>query len=173
MRTRATAPASNRPVRPRCQSLLAAKTVWRASLRSVTAKIGSSSGSCTATSRRIRQRSPCPSATTRSPSESSNHPPRIPAAPWWPKPSPPEPGARLTPAEPQHDGVDDHVVAGGQLGVESHAELDERREAAADVDPPRVGLVDARDALEQRALAASVATHDPEELALRDLERHV
>ena len=40
--------------------------------------------------------------------------------------------ARLPPREPEHDRVDDDVVARGQVGVEAHAELDERRQPAVD-----------------------------------------
>ena len=42
--------------------------------------------------------------------------------------------ARLLAREPEHDRVDEHVLARGQLGVEADAELDERRQAAVDVD---------------------------------------
>ena len=74
---------------------------------------------------------------------------------------------RLLAREPEHDRVDDHVVARGEIGVEADAELDERRQTAADRDLSRVDVVDPGKALEQRALAAAVAPDDPEELALR------
>ena len=38
--------------------------------------------------------------------------------------------ARLAPAEAHHHAVEDDVLARGELGVEAHAELDERRQAA-------------------------------------------
>jgi hypothetical protein len=49
-------------------------------------------------------------------------------------------------------------------------QFDERRQPAPHHDLAGVRLVDTRDALQQRALAAAVATDDPEELSLRDLE---
>ena len=76
--------------------------------------------------------------------------------------------ARLAARQPEHDRVDDHVLARGQLRVEADAELDERREAAVHLHVAAVDLVDARQALEQRALAGAVAADDAEELALRD-----
>ena len=68
--------------------------------------------------------------------------------------------------EAEHDRVDDHVVARGEIGVEADAELDERRQPAADLDPAGVDVVDPGEALQQRALAAAVAPDDAEELAL-------
>ena len=58
----------------------------------------------------------------------------------------------------------------GQLRVEADAELDERGEPAGDLDPARVGAVDAGEQFQQRALARAVAADDAEELALADLE---
>src|SRR3712207_8322767 len=55
-----------------------------------------------------------------------------------------------------------HVVARGEVEVEAHAELDERRQPAVDVHPPVVGLVDPGQALEQRRLARPVPAHDAE-----------
>jgi hypothetical protein len=54
--------------------------------------------------------------------------------------------------------------------VEADAELDEGGEATGDLDRTRVRPVDARQQLQQRALARAVATDDAEELALADLE---
>ena len=42
--------------------------------------------------------------------------------------------ARLLAREPEHDRVDEHVLARRQLGVEADAELDERRQPAVDLD---------------------------------------
>ena len=81
--------------------------------------------------------------------------------------------ARLVGREAEHDAVHQDVVAGREVRVEAHAQLDERREAPVDVDGARVGAVDARHALQQRALARAVAADDPEELAALDRERHV
>ena len=81
--------------------------------------------------------------------------------------------ARLGRAEPEHDRVDDDVLARGEIGVEADAELDERAHAPAHADRPAVDAVDPGDALHQRALAAAVAPGDAEELALADLEGDV
>jgi hypothetical protein len=80
--------------------------------------------------------------------------------------------ARLARRESHHDPVHHDVVTCGQIRVEPHAELDERRQAPA---APNVALaaVDPGDALEQCALSAPVATRDPEELAGLDGERDV
>ena len=53
--------------------------------------------------------------------------------------------------------------------VEPDAELDERRQPAPAPDVA-LGPVDARQALQQRALAAAVAAGDPEELTGLDRE---
>ena len=44
--------------------------------------------------------------------------------------------ARLAPREAEHDRVDHHVVARGQLGVEADAQLDERRQPPLDAISP-------------------------------------
>ena len=80
---------------------------------------------------------------------------------------------RLSAAEPEHDRVDDHVVARVQVDVETDTQLDERRQAPGDGYAAAVDAVDAGDALEQRALATAVAPDDPEEFALGDLEVYV
>ena len=79
---------------------------------------------------------------------------------------------RLLGREAEHDPVHHHVVAGGHVRVEADAELDERRQPTPD---PDVALrpVDARQAFEQRALAAPVAPGDPEELAWLHSHRDV
>ena len=84
-----------------------------------------------------------------------------------------EASARLAPRQAEHDRVDQHVVASGQLGVEADAQLDERGQPPAHADLAGIDRVDAGEALEQRALAAAVAPHDAEELAALDLEAHV
>jgi hypothetical protein len=71
----------------------------------------------------------------------------------------------LARAEAEHRGVDADVVARRQVGVEADAELDERRHAPVDEDPPAVRGVDAGQALEQGRLARPVAPDDAEELA--------
>ncbi len=77
--------------------------------------------------------------------------------------------ARLCGREAQHDGVDQDVVACGEVGVEAHPELDERRHPPAGPDLAGVGPVDAREALHQCRLAAAVAPDDAEELARADV----
>ena len=77
---------------------------------------------------------------------------------------------RLRGAEPEHDGVDDDVLARGEVGVEADAELDEGAHAPAHADRAAVDAVDPGDALHQRALAAAVAPGDAEELPFADLE---
>ena len=81
--------------------------------------------------------------------------------------------AHFAATEAQQHPVHQHVVAAGQLGVEPHPHLHERRQAPAYGGAAGVGVVDAGQALEQRALAAAVATHDPEALAAGDLERNL
>ncbi len=73
----------------------------------------------------------------------------------------------------EHDRVDDHVVARGELRVEPHAELDERRQSAVDRDLSAIGLIDAGEALQQGALAAPVSSDDPEELTGGDLDADI
>jgi hypothetical protein len=75
-------------------------------------------------------------------------------------------------AEAHHDAVQRDVLAGGELGVEADAELDEGGEPAGHADPAAVGAVDAGQDLQQRRLARPVAAHDPEELAPPHLERN-
>ncbi len=84
-----------------------------------------------------------------------------------------ESAPRLGRAQSHHHAVQDDVVAGGQLRVEADAELEEGGEAAGDLDRPAVGRVDAREQLQQGALAGAVAADDPEELALGDVEAEV
>ena len=81
--------------------------------------------------------------------------------------------ARLLAREPEHDRVDHHVVAGGEVGVEADAQLDERRQPPPDAQLAGVDAVDPGEALQERALAAAVAPDDPEELAFRDLHADV
>ena len=84
-----------------------------------------------------------------------------------------EAGPRLRRGETEQDSVDEHVVLGAELRVEADPELDERCHPTADRDPSRVRTVDARQTLQQRALAAAVAPDDAEELACGDLEADV
>ena len=79
--------------------------------------------------------------------------------------------ARLARTQPHHHPIEDNVVEGGQLHVESDPELDERRQPPRNPDLPAVGAIDARQDLQQGALAGTVAPHDADELALGDVER--
>jgi hypothetical protein len=81
--------------------------------------------------------------------------------------------ARLARGEAEHHAVQQNVVASREVGVEAHAELDEGRHAAIHVDRSTVGAVDARQALEQGALARPVAADDAEEFTALYSERDV
>ncbi len=81
--------------------------------------------------------------------------------------------ARLARREAEHDPVERDVVEGGQIGVEADAQLDEGGHSAVAPDLSLVGAVDARQALQQRALAAAVAPDDAEELPGLDREGDV
>src|SRR4029079_5434248 len=59
----------------------------------------------------------------------------------------------------EHDAVDEHVLAAGDLGVEAGAELDERRNSPGDADRSAGRLGDAGDELQRGALAGAVAAH--------------
>ncbi len=62
----------------------------------------------------------------------------------------------------EHDPVDEDVLAAGDFGVKAGAELDERRDAAVDLDRTRRGLRDSGHQLEHRALAGAVAADHAE-----------
>ncbi len=79
-------------------------------------------------------------------------------------------GSRLARREPEHDPVERDVVVRREVEVEADAELDEGRHAPARPDASRVGPVDAGQALQQRALAAAVASDDAEEFPRGDRE---
>ena len=66
----------------------------------------------------------------------------------------------------EHDAVDEDVLAPGDLGMEAGAELDQRRDPSVHLDRAVGRLGDARDELQQRALAGSVAADDAERAAL-------
>ena len=81
-----------------------------------------------------------------------------------------QPPAGLPSGEAHHHPVERHVLAGGQLVVESDSKLDERSYAARHPNRTRVGLVDPRQDLEERALPGAVAADDAEELTAVDFE---
>ena len=80
--------------------------------------------------------------------------------------------ARLPRGEAHHDPVHDDVVSSCHVRVEADAQFDHRRQSSTAPDVA-LGLVDARQAFQQRALAASVAAGDPEELSGLNRERDV
>src|SRR4051812_11223580 len=84
-----------------------------------------------------------------------------------------EPGVELLPRQAEEGAIDPDVVPRVELGVETNAELDERRELAVHRDEALVLPVDTRDDLEQRALAAPIRPDHAEELTPRYRERHV
>ena len=63
--------------------------------------------------------------------------------------------------------------AHGELGRKAHAELEHRDDAAPHGDAARRRMQDAREDLEERALAGAVAADDAEHLARRDVEAHI
>jgi hypothetical protein len=65
------------------------------------------------------------------------------------------------------------VLAAGELAVEPGADLEQRADAPAHLGEPLRGPRDAREDLQQRALARAVAADHAEHFARRDLERHV
>ena len=71
-----------------------------------------------------------------------------------------EPPRDLALGQTQHDAVDEDVLAARNFGMESGAELDERRDAPTHGDPSRRRPGDAGDALEHRALARPIAADD-------------
>ena len=70
-------------------------------------------------------------------------------------------------------GREVHVVAHGEVVDEATGDLDERRDAARDLDRALVGDHDAGDELQQRRLALAVAADDADRLAGPHLDRHV
>ena len=79
----------------------------------------------------------------------------------------------FNPLHAQDGAVQVDVLAPGQFGVEAGAHLEQAGDAALDLDPPAGGGGDAREDLEQGALAGAVAPDDPQHLALLDFERNV
>ena len=71
--------------------------------------------------------------------------------------------------QPEHDAVDEHVLAAGDFRVKAGAELDERRDAALDRDGAARRLRDAGHQLQCGALAGAVAADDAVGGSLRHL----
>ena len=77
--------------------------------------------------------------------------------------------------QPVDGGVEEHVLASGQLRVEPDAELDHRRDprVARDQQPAAGRPVDRGDQLQERALARAVAADQADRFAAVDLQRDV
>ena len=84
-----------------------------------------------------------------------------------------EPGLYLLLPHAQHRAVEVDVLAAGQVGVERGADLEQRAHAPRQLDAPTSRAGDAGQYLDERALARPVAADDADDLAARDLERHV
>ena len=82
-------------------------------------------------------------------------------------------GLDLLAAHPQDGAVEEDVLPPGELGVEARADLQHGGHTPPGGDGARVGSQDLGDALEQRGLARSVVPHEPEGLALGDVEGDV
>ena len=81
--------------------------------------------------------------------------------------------ADLSPLEPVDGAVEEDVLAAAEVGMEAGAELEQRADPAADVDPSRRRLDDPGDQPQQRRLAGAVAADEPDRLPRLDGERHV
>ena len=73
--------------------------------------------------------------------------------------------------QPQHDAVDEDVLAAGDLGMKAGAELDERGDATVHRDRPRVGFRDPGNDFEKGALPGAVSPDNRERRSLADVER--
>ena len=69
--------------------------------------------------------------------------------------------------------VEINVLTAGQLQVEAGADLEQAANPAAELNPALGRLGDAREDLEERALACAVAADHADDLARRDLERDI
>src|SRR5262245_43552798 len=76
----------------------------------------------------------------------------------------------LATTEAQHQAVDVHVLATGDLRMKSRAQLDERRHATLDTNVPGRWFAYPRNQLEHRALAGSVTPNDAKRSPLWHVE---
>ena len=77
-------------------------------------------------------------------------------------------------AADSHDlAVDENVLAAGELGIEASAQFQKRGYASARYYAARGRLKDTTDYLEQRALAATVRSHQTDHLAAVNAERDI
>src|SRR5262249_19583828 len=75
--------------------------------------------------------------------------------------------------EPEDRAVEIDVLPPGEVGVEAGAELEQRADATADVDPPRRRLDDPSEQPEQRRLPRAVPADDADRTAGLDADRDV
>ena len=78
----------------------------------------------------------------------------------------------LRPLHSENGTVQEDILSAGQLGVEAGADLEQARQTSFDLTVRTSGR-DARQDLEHRALARTIATDNAEHLALGELERDV
>ena len=83
-----------------------------------------------------------------------------------------EPLPHLAPRDAEDRAVQEDVLAARELRVEAASQLEERRHAAAHLDPTFARDLGTRDDLEERALAGPVASDDTQRLPGPDLDRH-
>src|SRR5258705_4989527 len=76
-------------------------------------------------------------------------------------------------AHTEKGATQEDVLPSRQFRVEAGSHLQERPDSAVDLHPPLGGFGDARENLEQRALARAVGTNDADDLAPRDIKGHV
>src|SRR5690349_23665841 len=67
----------------------------------------------------------------------------------------------------------EHVLAPGQIRMEPCPDFQQRTHSALEIDVAGRWLDDARQDLEQRALARAVAPDDADDVAVRDVERDI
>ena len=85
----------------------------------------------------------------------------------------PEHPQRLVAGETEQRGVVEDVLAPRKHRIETDAELRDRRQPATQHDTAPVGVEPALDELQQRALARTVGTDDPQAFAGRERQRDV
>ena len=81
--------------------------------------------------------------------------------------------ANLGAGHAQDRAVEEDVLAPGQLLIESGADFQQAADAAVEIDLPLGHLGDARQNLQQRALARAVDADERQRLAAPHVERHV
>src|SRR5229473_8357949 len=79
----------------------------------------------------------------------------------------------LGPGHAENDAAHVDILAAGEVGVKAGADLQKRRQAAVKLGRAGARAHDARENLEQRALARAIAADDADDLAVRNLERDI